>query len=168
MALRNMRGCMERIDRMSISEQVKALRDTAGAYKHNGLSLILREAADTIECLSANLQAENMERSTGDYVMDKKELRSCIVNIAEVTEKYRVAGNSVIQTRIVNKAETYKGYFHTWAHESYVTNGFIAGTTAGQISTLYGIVEYEDGTIHKVPPECIAFTDRKIEPCHET
>lgn len=89
----------------------------------------------------------------------KENLRPCIVNIPEVTEKYRTAENSVIQTRVVNEAETHKGYFHTWAHESYVTNGFIVGTTAGQVSSLRGIVEYEDGTVHKVEPECITFTD---------
>lgn len=90
----------------------------------------------------------------------RENLRPCIVNIPEVTERYRTAGNSVIQTRIVSEAETHKGYFHTWAHESYVTNGFMVGTTAGQVSTLYGVVEYEDGTVHKVDPECITFTDK--------
>lgn len=92
----------------------------------------------------------------------KENLRPCIVNIAEITEKYRTAGNSVIQTRVVREAETHKGYFHAWAHESYVTNGYLAGTTAGQVSTLYGVVEYEDGTIHKVDPKCIAFTDNHV------
>lgn len=55
-----------------ISEQVKSLRDVAGAYKHNGLSLILREAADTIEVLSAKLAAENMERSDRYYAGNRK------------------------------------------------------------------------------------------------
>lgn len=90
----------------------------------------------------------------------KENLRTCIVNIPEVTEKYRTAGNSVIQTRIVSEEETHKGYFHVWANESYVTNGLMIGTTAGQVSTFYGVVEYKDGTIHKVDPECITFTDR--------
>lgn len=92
----------------------------------------------------------------------KENLRPCIVNIAEITEKYRTAGNSVIQTRVVREAETHKGYFHTWGSEAYATNGLMAGTTAGQVSTLYGVVEYEDGTIHKVDPECITFTDRCV------
>ena len=92
----------------------------------------------------------------------REELRPCIVNIPEVTEKCRAAGNSVIQTRVVNEAETHKGYFHTWAHESYATNGFIVGTTAGHVSSPYGIVEYEDGTVHKVDPECITFTDKHV------
>ena len=91
----------------------------------------------------------------------EKDLRTCIVNIPEVTERYRTAGNSVIQTRIVSEAETHKGYFHTWGSEAYVTNGYLIGTTAGQMSALYGVVEYKDGTVHRVPPECIAFTDRE-------
>lgn len=49
---------------MSIREQVKALRDVAGAYQHNGLGLILREAADTIESLSEKLA--DMGRSVED------------------------------------------------------------------------------------------------------
>lgn len=92
----------------------------------------------------------------------KENLRPCIINIPEITGKYRTEGNSVIQTRVVREAETHKGYFHTWAHESYVTNGFVVGTTAGQVSSLYGIVEYEDGTVHKVEPECIIFTDKHV------
>lgn len=47
-----------------IGEQIQALRDVAQAYRHNGLYLILNNAADTIESLSAKLAAKNMERST--------------------------------------------------------------------------------------------------------
>lgn len=43
--------------------------------------------------------------------------------------------------------------------EAYTVNGFIAGTAPGQVSTLYGLVEYEDGTMHKVDPESISFID---------
>ena len=92
----------------------------------------------------------------------EKDLRPCIVNIPEVAERYRTTKSAEFQTRVIKEAETHKGYFHTWAHESYVTNGFMVGTTAGQVSTLYGVVEYEDGTIHKVDPECIALTDNHV------
>lgn len=90
----------------------------------------------------------------------KENLRPCIVNIAEVTERYRTNRSLEFQTRIVREAETHKGYFHTWGSEAYVTNGYLAGTTAGQVSTLYGVVEYEDGSIHLVRPQEITFTDR--------
>ena len=47
---------------MSISEQVKELREVAEMYDGLDGGDILREAADTIESLSAKLQAANMER----------------------------------------------------------------------------------------------------------
>lgn len=93
--------------------------------------------------------------------MTREELRPCVINIAEVTERYRTNRSAEFQTRVVKEAEVHKGYFHTWASEAYVTNGYLVGTTAGQVSSFYGVVEYEDGTVHKVAPECIAFTDRQ-------
>lgn len=64
-------------------------------------------------------------------------------------------------TKVIKEAETHKGYFHTWVTESYVVNAYLIGETSGQISTLYGVVEYEDGSVHRIPPECIKFTDRQ-------
>ena len=48
-----------------ISEQVKELR-IAAVYKEHSLKTLLEQAADTIESLSAKLQAANMERSAED------------------------------------------------------------------------------------------------------
>ena len=94
--------------------------------------------------------------------IQKDKLRPCMVKIGEVTELCRnMCGE--YRTDIIRKAETHKGYFHTWGTESYTTNGYLAGTVAGQVSTLYGLVEYEDGTMHKVDPECITFIDRDCE-----
>ena len=50
-----------------ISEKVQVLRDVATAYESNGLGLILNDAANTIEELSAKLASANMERSTAYY-----------------------------------------------------------------------------------------------------
>lgn len=87
-------------------------------------------------------------------------LRPCRIEIREETIETRsIHGER--STKVVKEAESHKGYFHTWGSEAYVTNGFLDGTTAGQISALYGVVEYEDGTVHRVPPECIIFTDRE-------
>ena len=87
-------------------------------------------------------------------------LRPCRIEIGEETIETRsIHGER--HTKVIREAETHRGYFHTWESEAYVTNGYLVGTTAGQMSTLYGVVEYEDGTIHKVAPECITFTDRK-------
>lgn len=94
--------------------------------------------------------------------MDKKELRPCIVKILKYPHMKR---NQC--SKLEPEEEIHEGYFHTWGIESYVTNGYLVGTTAGQISTLYGVAEYEDGTVHRVPPECITFTDRAVEPYHE-
>ncbi len=89
----------------------------------------------------------------------KENLRPCTIKIEEETTTTRTIHGEK-HTKVVKEAETHKGYFHTWGSEAYVTNGYFVGTTAGQVSTLYGVVEYEDGTVHKVNPECIAFTDR--------
>ncbi len=91
--------------------------------------------------------------------IEKQKLRPCIIKSGEVTGRIQYA-NGVCKSNVVKEAETHKGYFHTWGTESYVTNGYLVGTAAGQISYLYGVVEYEDGSIHKVDPECITFTDR--------
>lgn len=54
---------------MSISEQVKELREYSNISlyaRESRARELLKEAADTIEALSAKLQAENMERSVED------------------------------------------------------------------------------------------------------
>lgn len=54
-----------------ISEQVKELRNKADIFEQSGCAVdgivrAFRQAADTIESLSAKLQAANMERSAED------------------------------------------------------------------------------------------------------
>lgn len=49
-----------------ISEQVKELR-IAALYKEHSLKILLEQAADTIEALSAKLESANMERSDRYY-----------------------------------------------------------------------------------------------------
>lgn len=94
--------------------------------------------------------------------MGKDELRPCIVKMLKYPNR------KINQcSKIEPEEETHKGYFHTWGTEAYVTNGFLAGTTAGQMSTIYGVVEYEDGSVHRMPPECITFIDR-TETYHES
>lgn len=94
--------------------------------------------------------------------MDKKELRPCIVKMLKYPQRKR---NQCSKSE--PEEEIHEEYFHTWGSEAYVTNGYLVGTTAGQMSTLYGVVEYVDGTVHRVPPECITFTDREVKPYHE-
>lgn len=55
---------------MNISEQIKELREVATEYDLDDeveLSDLLNQAADTIESLSAQLQAANMERLAEDF-----------------------------------------------------------------------------------------------------
>ncbi len=61
-----------RIDRMSISEQVKELRYKADIFEKSGCAVdgivkAFRNSADTIETLSAKLAVANMERSDRYY-----------------------------------------------------------------------------------------------------
>lgn len=88
--------------------------------------------------------------------MNKDELRPCIVEIMKYQNKH-TGQCGIAETEV----EAHKGYFHCWDNEAYVTNGLAIGTVSGQVSTLYGIVEYEDGSVHRVAPECISFTDNE-------
>lgn len=80
-------------------------------------------------------------------------LRKCIVKIARYNGKHNKNKNKAVIE------EVYRGYFHMWNEEKDVVNGLVYGTTGGQKSTLYAVVEYEDGTIHRVMPECVVFVD---------
>lgn len=95
----------------------------------------------------------------GGRIMQKNELRPCIVKIGEITERKRFL-NGEQEINVIKEAEIYKGYFHTWENDAYVSNAYLIGMSAGQFSSLYGVVEFEDGTIHKVDPESITFIDR--------
>lgn len=88
-----------------------------------------------------------------------EKLSPCIVKIGEITERHHYA-NGISKTKVINEAKIHKGRFHTWGVEAHTKNGYLAGTVAGQVSILYGLVEYEDGTMHKVNPECIFFYRR--------
>lgn len=86
--------------------------------------------------------------------MDRQELRPCIVKIGEETETIQFINERPI-TKVVKNGEKHKCYFHKWIEESL---------SCGECSkiTTYGLVEYEDGTMHKVEPECITFTDKHV------
>lgn len=46
--------------------------------------------------------------------------------------------------------DDHKALFHGWTEKEYVVEAspLIGGAPAGQIKYLYGVVEYEDGTVH--------------------
>lgn len=56
-----------------------------------------------------------------------------------------------------------KATFHTWEHKAWVVApGISIGShPGGQIAITFGIVEYEDGTVHEVYPSEIIFIDKE-------
>lgn len=86
--------------------------------------------------------------------MNREELRPCIVKIGEETETIQFINERPI-TKVVKKGEKHKCYFHKWIEESLSCGEYSKITT-------YGLVECEDGTMHKVDPECITFTDKHV------
>lgn len=82
--------------------------------------------------------------------MNKDELRPCIVKFVRNNHRYELntapdAGENTVEFKRISReeCETHKGYFHKWSDDKH------------------GIVEYEDGTVHEVPPDCIIFVDRQ-------
>lgn len=59
------------------------------------------------------------------------------------------------------KDEKKLGYFHQWEQWSNVIgeSPLIGGHSAGQISQVYGIVEFSDGSVKRVEPTSIKFVD---------
>ena len=58
-----------------------------------------------------------------------------------------------------------KALFHCWAYEAYVEkpSPFIGGSPGGQVCSLWGIVEMENGEAMGIPPENIRFLDNKFQ-----
>ncbi len=82
-----------------------------------------------------------------------------IILAREQNRKFKDA-EKMYHMGILNICETYKGFLYTWENDAYVSNAYLIGMSAGPFSSLYGVVEFEDGTIHKVDPESITFIDR--------
>lgn len=101
--------------------------------------------------------------------MEKDRLRSCIVTIPAIKKTTRTY-NGEKKTRILKPEEMHAALFHRWIDESIVVGDFlfIGGTTTRQISHTYGLVEYENGEVQLVNPDCIRFTDREIAKESET
>ena len=54
-----------------------------------------------------------------------------------------------------------KGMFHMWINEAYVCDGsmVIGGHPGGQVWSILGLVEFEDGHVEKIDPKNIRFAD---------
>lgn len=71
----------------------------------------------------------------------------------------------IVQNEKGRGCEYKKALFHCWDFRSelYGASPLIGGHSAGQVSGTFGIVEYEDGTVHEVLPTQIRFVDREIK-----
>jgi hypothetical protein len=60
---------------------------------------------------------------------------------------------------VILEKETLKGTFHCWEQYSDIIapSALISSHKGGQISQVFGIVEFEDGSIKRVPPYQIKF-----------
>lgn len=74
----------------------------------------------------------------------KRELRPCLVHVKETKKK---------------------ALFHLWEQNSQVISPLVGGHGGGVVSTLFGIVELEDGKVMRVAPHQIQFVDNKIQEC---
>lgn len=115
-----------RIDRMSmISEQTKELREIATNWNPNipinPVSVVLNKAADTIESLSAKLQAVNMERSeryyNGGWILCEDRLPEEGVKVLVWFEYFRYGEyNRLFQT--IGISYTYNGQWSGFVNDS--------------------------------------------------
>ena len=90
--------------------------------------------------------------------------RPCIVHIPEQREYFYE--NRKRKYKVKKSSEDVKAVFHCWNHHSELydaspMNGGHPGG-GGQVSEIFGIVEYEDGTVHEVKPRNIRFVDNLI------
>lgn len=87
-------------------------------------------------------------------------LRPCIVHIPAVRNGFRFRKDK-IKNNVVRKEKNVKALFHCWNHRSELVDAspMIGGHPGGQVSGIFAIVEYEDGTVHEVEPAHIRFVD---------
>lgn len=93
------------------------------------------------------------------------EYRPCMVHIPAKKQNYRNKGDELnVYEKEIEPEHEIKSLFHCWNHRSelYDASPMIGGHPAGQISSTFAIVEYEDGTIHEVEPTQIRFVDNAM------
>lgn len=85
--------------------------------------------------------------------------RPCIVHIPAVTRDRRQDIN--VYREVVEPEKDVRGLFHCWSHRSEVVGESYlrGGHPAGQVSSTFAIVEFEDGTVHEVELWNIRFID---------
>lgn len=88
--------------------------------------------------------------------------RPCIVHIPAVTRNRRQDLN--VYREVVEPEKDVKALFHCLSHRSEVVGeSFLrGGHSAGQVSSTFAIVEFEDGTVHEIEPCNIRFVDNAM------
>lgn len=89
----------------------------------------------------------------------------CRVLFAEEKQSYRNKGDELnVYEKEIEPEHEIKALFHCWNHRSELVGESClhGGHPAGQISATFALVEYEDGTIHKVEPTQIRFLDNAM------
>ena len=91
--------------------------------------------------------------------------RPCMVHIPAKVKHKRNTSTNPGEYIIESPECEIKALFHCWDYHSelYDASPLIGGHSAGQVSGTFGIVEYEDGTVHEVLPTQIRFVDREIK-----
>lgn len=92
------------------------------------------------------------------------EYRPCMVRIPAKV-KYRKNTSTVPGEYIIESPECeIKALFHCWSHRSELVAESLlrGGHSAGQVSEIFAIVEFEDGTVHEVEPQNIRFVDNTM------
>lgn len=66
---------------------------------------------------------------------------------------------------VTQNGEEKKALFHIWNNfaKPVAADVYAGGCPEGQISIVFGIVEYEDGSVDEVRPAQIRFVDNKIK-----
>lgn len=66
---------------------------------------------------------------------------------------------------VTQNGEEKKALFHMWNNfaKPVAADVYAGGCPEGQISIVFGIVEYEDGNVDEVRPAQIRFVDNKIK-----
>lgn len=85
--------------------------------------------------------------------------RPCIVHILAVTRNRRKDLN--VYREVVEPKKDIKALFHCWSHRSEIVGESClrGGHPAGQVSSTFAIVEFEDGTVHEVESWSIQSAD---------
>ena len=99
----------------------------------------------------------------GKITIERK-LRPCMVYIPAKIKHKQNTSTQPGQYIIEQPKHEVKALFHCWNFRSELVGEsyFRGGHPAGQISSTFALVEYEDGTIHEVAPTCVRFVDNAI------